>query len=424
MVLVTLVIVTVSIAAYPFLPRLYAGAADIVVRASTVEGVTSWEQTVQAQIDDNAIQTKIDILKSPYLQQVVAAEHKLLDDPEFNTALRQSWLKRLTAQFPWLTLWFPGVRDPESIVLTNLVSKLSVSREGKSYFIRVGYRSQDPSKAASLTNSLIQHFIGEQLLRKRREHEEMLNALNERATSLEARYYTDEHGEHEFAEATGLLHAGERQSATEQLRALSVSLAEAHRRSVETSGRAAMLAANRGTAIDGTTESLTSPLLQRLRERYVEAASGAGSGSTLPMGLNNTQTTRLRQGIEAEAQRLVLAAQNDAMVAAKAEADLRAEVTRLDVKLTRWEEDERIRKDKHRAVDLDLKLLDDAHQRFSQESARGDTLISGIDSVSMSRVADRPAFPNPLLYIAGTVSLIVAMNGLLLLPRLRTRHAD
>jgi hypothetical protein len=63
--------------------------------------------------------------------------------------------------------------------------------------------------------------------------------------------------------------------------------------------------------------------------------------------------------------------------------------------------------------------LNDAHERYFQEAVRGDTLLSDISSVAMSRVPERVSFPNGKLYVLGTFALIIVLNGLMLLPRLR-----
>jgi hypothetical protein len=62
--LLSVAIIAGSAAVYPILPRIYAATASILLHATNQEGATTWNQSVQDALDDNAIQTKIDILKS------------------------------------------------------------------------------------------------------------------------------------------------------------------------------------------------------------------------------------------------------------------------------------------------------------------------------------------------------------------------
>jgi succinoglycan biosynthesis transport protein ExoP len=415
---VTILVTTVSIMAYPHIPRWYAGSADVVMRASTVEGGTNWEQSIQAQIDDNAIQTKMDLLQSEPLQEAVIKDHGLVADPEFNPRLRPSLIRAYITDNPRFEAWFPDRPSDESEVLASLKKHLRVTRENKSYLLRVGYTSENAQKAADLTNALVQSFLAQQSDQKKQDHDSILQALRDHVVRLEQRYHTDEENMHKFEESSGLLHVGDKASWQEQLRTLSGQIAEAHRRTSDTSARAALLADLRGSALSNTSEALSSPTLQHLRERYVELTSGTGTG-TLPTGLTPALGDKLRQMIDAEAGRLVQAARSESVVALQNELALHQEAAKLDSHLMAWGENERRRDDLRRGVQTDLDELNAAHQRYSQEAVRGDTLLSDIDSVSMSRVPQRAAFPNLIIYAAGTVALLIFLNGLLFLPKLR-----
>jgi uncharacterized protein involved in exopolysaccharide biosynthesis len=176
-----------------------------------------------------------------------------------------------------------------------------------------------------------------------------------------------------------------------------------------------LVASQRSGSLESTKEALSSPLLQQLRQRFVELSTGA-AGTGVPVGASGAVVTFLRQGIEAEAQHLVKAAQNDASVAQQTEAILRAEIGRIDARLMRIEEDERKRNDLHRAVQTDLDAINAANQRYMQEAGRGDVLQPDIEIVSLATTPDRPSFPIPLYYAAGTLALIILLNGLMLLP--------
>jgi uncharacterized protein involved in exopolysaccharide biosynthesis len=413
----------VSAAIYPILPRTYTATADILLRPTNQEGATTWDQSVRDALDDNAIQTKIDILRSEPLQLNVIAKHKLTDDPEYNSALHPSRIRQEVETIPWLAPWLPAKQSDKLQVEMTLVKNLIVKRERKSYLIQIGYESHDPEKAAALTDSLVGAFLSDQIGRKRESHEALLAALGERVTSLESRYHAEEAAEHDFIMSSGLAHVSDRDSMEQQLLSLSIAVAEAHRRTVDTATRADMLAQQRGGGLESTSDALTSPLLQRLRERYVELSTGA-AGQGVPVGASQAITSVLRQTIDAETQHLVKAAQNDASVARLAEASLRIEIARIDAKMIEWQQNERNRVDLRRVVLTTLDALNGANQRYMQEAGRGDVLQPDVEIVSRAQTPERPSFPSPLLYGAGTLSLIILLDGLLLLPTMMRQAAE
>ena len=128
MLAMALVVGGISVATYPVLPRKYSATAEVLLHPTNQEGGTSWDQSICDVFDDSAIQTKIDILRSDALQANVVEEHNLLADPEFNRALKPSWLRRMVNSQPWLTPWIPPQRGDLAQVRAKLASHLIVKR--------------------------------------------------------------------------------------------------------------------------------------------------------------------------------------------------------------------------------------------------------------------------------------------------------
>jgi succinoglycan biosynthesis transport protein ExoP len=389
----------------------------VLLRPTNQEGATTWDQSVQDALDDNAIQTKIDILRSDVLQLSVIDRLNLTADPEFNSALRPSRLHEIAA-LPWLAPWMPTERDDRTRAKATLLKHLVIKR-GKSYLMTIGYDSANPGKAVAMANALATEFRADQVKRKIQSQEILLASLSDRIKSLEAQYHVNEQAEQDFIESSGLVHRGERMALDRQLASLSTIYAEARNRTIEANSHAEMLTKQRAKGLENTNEALSSPLLQRLRERLVELGSGSVVGM-LPLGGSQSNVvSALRQAIEAETLHLVVAAQNSALVAQQNEASLRSEIIQLDLRLMGWEANERHRVDLHRAVLTSLDALHAANERYAQQAGRGDVLQADVEIISFAEVPDRPSFPNPLLYIAGTIALIGLLCGLMLLPRMR-----
>lgn len=423
--LLSVAIVAGSTAIYPLLPRIYSATASILLHATNQEGATTWNQSVQDALDDNAIQTKIDILKSRPLQLEVVRQLGLMQDPEFNPALRPSWMRQQAQTIPWLAPWLPVRRSDDGLVAEELIQHLVVKRERKSYLIQVGYESRDSVKAAHMTDVLANGFLADQITRKRHSHDDLLATLLDRVTTLEAKYHQDEQTEHDFLVGSGLIHRSEKDAMVRQIENLSTAVAEVSRRAVETGNRAEILVAQSAKNLDATSDALSSPLIQRLRERLVELTAGAGTTSA-PAGLNMSSLRSFQKGIEDETQHIVRSAQVEAQIARTVEASLREALRRLDIKMVQWQDKERTAEDLHRAVRMDLEAINTSYQRYTQEAGRGDALQSDSELVAFATPPDRPAFPNPLFFLAGTLALVILMDGLVLLPtvmgRIR-RHA-
>lgn len=416
LVTVTTISLLTSAAIYPVLPRTYTASASVLLRPTNQEGATTWDQSVRDALDDNAIQTKIDIFRSEGLQASIIKKHGLLADPEFNNALHPSWLSQQAMKWPWLEPWLPARRSEMLQVESKLIKRLIVKRERKSYLIQVGYESADPAKAAMLTNALVGAFLSDQVNRKLTSHKDLLAALNERIKGLEATYHLDEQAEHDFVISSGLAHRGENESIRKQLETLSTAVAETKRHTAEAVSRADMLAASqRSGGLESTSEALSSPLLQHLRQRFVELSTGT-AGPGVPTGASGAVVAFLRNAIEVEAQHLVKAAQNDATAAQQTEAALRNEIARLDSRLVQLDESERKQHEMHRAVQTDLEAINGANARYMQEAGRGDVLQPDVEIVSIATTPDRPSFPNPMMYAAGTMAIVILLCGAILLP--------
>src|SRR4051812_31394658 len=171
---VSVAVLVTAIGIYPVLPREYRATANILIQPTNQEGATTWDQSQREALDDNALTTKADMLRSMPLQQIVVQKNDLLHDQEFNRNLHPSIIRRTLSQFDFLLPWLPPKRSDENAVLTTLAKSLTVTRERKSYLMQVSYDSLDPQKAVALTNTLIMAFAADQIGRKDASHREIL----------------------------------------------------------------------------------------------------------------------------------------------------------------------------------------------------------------------------------------------------------
>jgi hypothetical protein len=139
--------------AWPLLPRRYESTASVILRPTDVYGRMDSVQSLGHPLDDNAIQSEMDIIGSPTIASAVIAHHNLANDPEVAgdpSRLSRRFLEGLYRVAPIMSEWFGDLRQVSDAGLREQLQKhLSVSRDRRSYTVKMGYWSSDPAKAAA-----------------------------------------------------------------------------------------------------------------------------------------------------------------------------------------------------------------------------------------------------------------------------------
>ena len=188
---------------------------------------------------------------------------------------------------------------------------------------------------------------------------------------------------------------------------------------VDTTSHANMLVQmKRDGRLDSTSEALNSPLFQRMQELLTQLRTGTHTTNTIVgvAGASPGTVEALRSALTTQEQKIVTAAQNDASIAQQNEVALRLEIAKIDLKLVQWQTREWQLDELHRITQADLDSIGAARQRYNTEAGRGDVLQPDVEIVAQATTPDRPYFPQPLLYIGGTLALIILVDGMLLLP--------
>lgn len=111
-------------------------------------------EPVQAGLppDTSAVDTQVEVLRSPALAEAVVREMALYNDPEFNTQL-QGHRGAIVNPSPALI----------SRVTEAVESRTQVKREGLTYVIQVSFTSRYPSRAAAIVNTFMNQYMKRQL---------------------------------------------------------------------------------------------------------------------------------------------------------------------------------------------------------------------------------------------------------------------
>jgi capsular exopolysaccharide synthesis family protein len=108
--------------------------------------------------DTSAVDTEVEVLRSPALAEAVVRRLKLYNDPEFNPEMRPG-LFGLRRPHP--------IATPDQHLVTQvsntLMSHMWARRAGLTYVVQVGGNSTSPQKAATLVNTMLDSYMQRQL---------------------------------------------------------------------------------------------------------------------------------------------------------------------------------------------------------------------------------------------------------------------
>lgn len=372
--------------AWPFLPRRYESTAAIILRPTDEDGRLDKAQALRLPLDENAIQSEMDIIGSPTIATTVIARHRLAADPEFGddpdslaTRLRSAAYEAM----PFLSYWFGSMGElPEGELRARLKKHLSVSRDRRSYTVKLGYWSSDPAKAAAMTQTLLTAYLEDQAARKFRSFEKLTAGLSQRVEALRAKYEDSERAIRELMSQSDLTDGVMHAALENQLSVLGKEAAEARARFLEATTRSGQ--SQKGTVLSET----------------AKPASWLHSGITIGASDNN----------DAEARNWALreALLGRAMQAIRTELAQRREAT---LKL------ENLR----REAAIDKEVLDAALLRLKEQASRTSTVNLDVEILAHPDAPMRPVFPDALLTMLGTLLAASAAGTALAWHPLRLR---
>ncbi|WP_112662533.1 GumC family protein [Microvirga flavescens] len=406
------VVVLVAIVAWPLLPRRYESYATIVMRPTDEEGRADRAPALRQSLDESAIQSEVDIIGSPGVAATVIDRHRLIDDPEFNR--RIGGVSGRLRQ--WASVVVPSLAGPSrnsdqirAELRQKLQQHLNVSRDRRSYTVKLGYWSSDPAKAVALTSTLLSAYVDDQLARKRQSIDSMTRWLNERVAILRSKYDASSRTVSQFMVQSNLIDSGEQIALDQQLTSLGTEAAQVRARAIEAKTRAqALTQLQKAGLLEQSPEVLSSPTVQRLKESLAATFAKPVVLARDLQAINaeiTLEASRIWQAAEAEAQNL---AQRDVL--------LQQEIQSLRSVVSQRRQAEIKLEELRREASIDKTVLDDALTRLRDQTARADALRPDIEVLAQPEMPLRATFPDPLLTALGTL-LLATLAGLTMIWR-------
>lgn len=183
-----LFVVFMAFIAWPLLPSRYEATASLILRTTNENGQIDLTQSLRQPLDENAIQSEIDTISSNAFAKEIIKQLDLSSDPEFKNASGglATRLRRLVADYiPALKA--EALPPTEADIIRNVQDHLTVTRDRRSYTVRVGYWSNDAKKASKMANALVNHYLDFQTKQKRIAFESVNDALKSQILELAER---------------------------------------------------------------------------------------------------------------------------------------------------------------------------------------------------------------------------------------------
>lgn len=193
-------------------------SASVVILETEGERVVDLQSVVGGLSGDAvAVNSEVEVLKSRSLMGKVVDRMNLIDDPEFNAALRDPSQIRKIKDYVKQQLGMVGrpseISDSESDrqtrdrVITRLISAVSIRNVPNTLVLRIEVETENAKKSAEIADIIAELYLLDQLEVKFEATEQATNWLTERVSDLQAELEQRESELAEFSSSTDLVSA-------------------------------------------------------------------------------------------------------------------------------------------------------------------------------------------------------------------------
>jgi len=311
--------------------------------------------------DPATIESEIELLNSRAFLRRIAEQLGLVNDPEFNPALRPdasepSFLETINPfrYLPeeWLTSLGGSQRsdlddvaaklDPAAVTLNDVIGRLAnrvdVAQVGRSYVISLSFLSENPTKAAEIANTMAEQYLVTQVEAKYDAAQRATEWLSKRIDELRGQVLEAEAKIVEYRTQNNLVDTSNSNNPiTLQFFQLNtqMALAQAERAAAEARlGQARSLVSSEG-GVAAAALVLNSPLMSSLRDQETQLIRRLSEMATV-YGENHPQMVNTRAEIQSirdkmqdEVQRIIQDLNNEVAVSRAREQELTNNMARL-----------------------------------------------------------------------------------------------
>jgi uncharacterized protein involved in exopolysaccharide biosynthesis/Mrp family chromosome partitioning ATPase len=371
----------------------------------------------QRTLDEQAVQSQVQVLTSRDLADEVINDLDLTTNPDFAKDAGTNPVIRLLNS---LGLAKESAKSQEEKAAGTFVEYLSVFPLFKSSVIAVNYTSGDANLAAKVANKLADVYINWQREAKLEQTKDATAWLSAQIDVLRQRVAEAEEAAERFRSSEGLFSGTNNTTlSAQQLSELNTQVILAKAQKSEAEARARLIKkmiADKGD-LDATPEVLKSELITRLIDQRVQVQRQLAelSATLLPSHPRIKQLASeladVRRQIRDEALKIVNGLENEAEVASARESSLRGSLNEVKTQASGQSDAEVKLRALEREAKAQRDLLESYLGRYRDASARHDmgSVPAQATIVSRAHASLLPSFPK-----RGTLSLLVAVATALL----------
>ncbi|WP_310619582.1 exopolysaccharide transport family protein [Flexibacterium corallicola] len=319
-------------------PPVFTSESRVLIDTSSFSymGQDRGSESERALLDGQGVASQVQLLRSRDLARRVVQDLSLDTSEEFLEASRPGLFEKALASLG-IAQRSNAVSD-EQKALKKLIEDLEVYRVDDSRVISVNFTSQSPSLSARVANKVVGEYRSLQNIAKETASNTAAEALSPQVARLQREVELAERKIEEFRASANLLLGSPTQTLSQQqLSELNSRLSSAQVQQLDTEARAQMIAGllKNGGSLETASEVLSSPLIQRLRERQIELKTRIAELSTTLLASHpqikalRSQLNGYEQQIRSEARKIMLGLENDATMAQQRVEDLGARLERL-----------------------------------------------------------------------------------------------
>lgn len=343
-------------------------------------------------LDEEGVASQVEVIMSSDILTKVAKDINLAGQPEYDSAANVSFVDRALMLVGLKT--DPGEVPSEERVLKKFRENLSVYRVEKSRVIVIEFKSEDRQYAFQVPNAIADEYIATSRAAKLSSNTDATEWLAPEIADLTNRVKDAEAKVAAYRSQSDLL-VGQNNSilATQQLSELSSELSRvrASRATAEANAEGVRNALRNGASLDALPEVISSPFIQRLRERQVQLKADIADLSTTLLGNHpriksmNSQLSDLEGQIRLEADNVLKSLETAAETAKTREKQLLNDLNGMKAESARAGEDEVNLRALEREAAAQRELLNSYLTRYREASSRQDRDYVPADARIFSR---------------------------------------
>ena len=328
-----------------------------------------------------------------------------------------------------------GAEDRLNRLLYQFRSGLNVRRRGLTYVLEISFTSEDPAKAALISQTVAELYIGDQRSSRAEITTRASGWLDERLTAMRERVRDAERAVADYKAANGIVDVTQgNKLISRQIEDLTKELALARTRTADARARLERVEQIAKTFTDpaALAESLQSPVIANLRSQYAEAARLNAENSAL-LGERHpsliavrSQLQTIRRQIEQEIARIISGVRHDQQAAEDREKELEQGLARLATQsATATQADVRLH-ELEREAQANRSLFEQFLLRARETTEQQSLQIADARIISPALVPLRQDRPPTLILLAaaGVAGVMLGFGLVLLMEHMRRGIRD